>query len=57
MVSVKCLCKKAKSHSGNYQDSAVYIAPLDHEYDNEAVQQEDEQEYEDKSSATASYQL
>jgi hypothetical protein len=44
--------KKAKSRSGNYQDSAV--APLDREYDNEAVQQEDEEKYEDKSSATAS---
>ncbi|KAF8234455.1 hypothetical protein L208DRAFT_1261925, partial [Tricholoma matsutake] len=32
--------KKAKSCSGNYQDSAV--APVDHEYDNEVVQQEDE---------------
>ena len=43
--------KKAKSHSNNYQNSTV--APVDHEYDNEAIQQEDEEEYEDKSSATA----
>lgn len=33
---------KAKSCSGNYQDSAV--APVDREFDNKAVQQEDEEE-------------
>lgn len=37
--------KKAKSRSSNYQDSAV--APVDREFDNEAVEQEDEEEYED----------
>jgi hypothetical protein len=36
--------RKAKSRSGNYQDSAV--APVDHEFDNKAVQQEDEEECE-----------
>ena len=44
--------KKAKSHSSNYQESTV--VPVDHEYDNEAIQQEDEEEYEDESSTTAS---
>ncbi|KAF8234451.1 hypothetical protein L208DRAFT_1013920, partial [Tricholoma matsutake] len=50
--------KKAKSHSGNYQGNA--IAPVDHEFDNEAVQQEDEadedkdeDEDEDESHATS----
>ena len=43
--------KKAKTHSSNYQDSAV--APVDHDFDNEAVQQEDEEEYEDESSTIA----
>lgn len=39
--------KKATSRSGNYQDNAV--APVEHEFDNEAVQQEDEDQEEDKS--------
>ena len=43
----KAVSKKAKSHSGNYQDSAV--APVECEFDNEAVQQENEvDEDEDK---------
>ena len=37
--------QKAKSHSSNYQD--ITIAPVDHKFDNEAVQKEDEEEYED----------
>jgi hypothetical protein len=43
---LKADSKKAKSRSINYQDSAV--VPVDHEFDNEAVQQEDEDEDEDK---------
>jgi hypothetical protein len=39
--------KKATSRSGNYQDNAV--APVEHEFDNEAAQQEDEDQEEDKS--------
>jgi hypothetical protein len=48
---LKAASKKAKSHSGNYQDNAV--APVEREFDNEAVQQEDEEdEDEDESCAT-----
>jgi hypothetical protein len=39
---LKAASKKAKSCSGNYQDSAV--APVECEFDNEAVQQEDEED-------------
>ena len=43
---LKAASKKAKSRSGNYQDSAV--APVEREFDDEAVQQEDEDEDEDE---------
>jgi len=43
---LKANSKKAKSCSGNYQDSAV--APVDREFDNEAVHQEDEDKDEDE---------
>ena len=39
------MAKKAKSRSSNYQD--ITIAPVDCKFDNEAVQKEDEEEYED----------
>jgi hypothetical protein len=39
--------RKARSRSGNYQDSTV--APVDRESDNKAVQQEDEEECEGES--------
>lgn len=41
---------KAESRSGNYQDSAVAL--VDREFDNEAVQQEDEEEHESEKSET-----
>jgi hypothetical protein len=48
---LKADSKKVKSCSSNYQDSA--IAPVDHEFDNEAVQLEDEDEDEDEDESHA----
>ncbi|KIL55047.1 hypothetical protein M378DRAFT_188692 [Amanita muscaria Koide BX008] len=44
--------KKAKSRSSNYQDNAV--APVDREFDDDAVQQEDEEEVDENTSSTTS---